>query len=695
MISSQLTQSTIYCTNPECEYPINQIGNTFCAGCQTPLIRRYLWAVGDATEQVAVGEKVAERYEVISPRLWLDSKPGMSPYIPETLPAEVNPYSRLYFLHLHVPQVYGFTKLPIGTDRVILLDNLPVDETGGLYPSIVESWEQVTAVRQVYWLWQILQLWTPLKEQNVASSLLVADNLRVQGWCVRLLELTADSLSDTQALNIKRLAESWQPWIEMTNSTVSIVLKDIVTQMQSDKVELKDIQRQLNQLLLSLTGELPLSLEVVGATDTGPILSKNEDTCFPLSDDSDDSLLPNLTVICDGIGGHEGGEVASKLAVQSVKLQVQAFLNEIALQKEATSPDLLEKQLEASLRVVNNLIYAANKEQNRVARERMATTIVMGVQVPQSVQTFSGRKSGNAHELYIANVGDSRAYWITAEYCQLLTVDDDVVGREVRSGRRLYQQALQCEDASALTQALGTKDGESLHPSVQRFIIEEDGLLLLCSDGLSDNNWVKQSWRSFAIPVLAEEVSLKETLDAWIQLANMKNGHDNTSIVLVRCRVSPEYPFLSNNFSSNNFSSNNYFDNHSLNNHSLNNSPNHTSETIAFSESPPESEVDQNLTLKDLDLDLSLPEPEEDIAQTTPIETASVEEFTTSKKPKQPKNTKNSSSLRLFILSVSLLGLIFTTAAGIIFWRRTSPKTFKQTCEKLPGSLEKICPTQE
>lgn len=664
MISTQLTQSTIYCTNTECEFPINQIGNTFCAGCQTPLIRRYLWAVGDAVERVPLGEKMAERYEVIAPRLWLDSKPGMSPYIPETLPSEVTPYSQLYLFRLHLPQIYGFTKLPTGTDNIILLDNLPVDESGSLYPSIIDAWEQVTAVRQVYWLWQILQLWTPLKEQDVASSLLVADNLRVQGWCVRLLELTEDSSVEVQAPSIKQLAESWQPWVEMTKSNVSMVLRKIVTQMQTEGVELTEIQHQLNQLLLSLAAELPLSLEVVGATDTGPILSKNEDTCFPSSDDADDSLLPNLTVICDGIGGHEGGEVASQLAVQSVKLQVQAFLSEIALQKEITSPDLLEKQLEASLRVANNLIYTANNEQNRVARGRMATTIVMVVQVPQSVQTFSGRDSGNAHELYIASVGDSRAYWITAEYCQILTVDDDVVGREVRSGRRLYQQALHCQDATALTQALGTKDGELLHPSVQRFVIEEDGLLLLCSDGLSDNNWVQQSWRSFAIPVLAEEVSLKETLDSWMQLANMKNGHDNTSIVLVHCRVSPEYPFLTN--------------------HPLSN----MSETIKFTESPQATEVE--LDLRESDLDLVLSEPEEDISQTNPIsENPSIEEVTSSKKPKKHR------SLRVFLLSLSLLSLLFVTAAGIIFWRRTSPKTFKQTCEQLPGGLEKICPPQE
>ncbi|MHC5830810.1 MAG: PP2C family protein-serine/threonine phosphatase, partial [Nostoc sp.] len=110
-------------------------------------------------------------------------------------------------------------------------------------------------------------------------------------------------------------------------------------------------------------------------------------------------------------------------------------------------------------------------------------------------------QSNNTHELYLANVGDSRAYWITRNYCQLLTVDDNVATREVRLAQSLYRKALLRADASALTQALGTKDAESLRLKVQRLIVEEDGILLLCSDGLSDNNWVEQSWQNYAIPV--------------------------------------------------------------------------------------------------------------------------------------------------------------------------------------------------
>uniref|UniRef100_A0ACD5H226 PP2C family protein-serine/threonine phosphatase n=1 Tax=Desertifilum tharense IPPAS B-1220 TaxID=1781255 RepID=A0ACD5H226_9CYAN len=144
----------------------------------------------------------------------------------------------------------------------------------------------------------------------------------------------------------------------------------------------------------------------------------------------------------------------------------------------------------STVRVVNNQIAAQNDTQGRELRQRMGTTLVMALQLPQRVGLQAGRV-GNSHELYIAHVGDSRAYWMTPNYCQLLTVDDDVSVREVRMGRSLYRECLRRPDAGALTQALGTRDAEFVRPTVRRFILEEDGILLLCSDGLSDRDRIE------------------------------------------------------------------------------------------------------------------------------------------------------------------------------------------------------------
>lgn len=111
-------------------------------------------------------------------------------------------------------------------------------------------------------------------------------------------------------------------------------------------------------------------------------------------------------------------------------------------------------------------------------------------------------------------------------------------------GRSLYREALKRPDSGALTQAMGTREGHHLHPSVRRFIIEEDGLLVLCSDGMSDNGFVEQSWADYAELILQDKFSLESAVKSWLDFANQRNGHDNASIVLTHCQVSSSLPEL-------------------------------------------------------------------------------------------------------------------------------------------------------
>ena len=639
------TQRVINCPNSECDQPINSVGDTICDRCQTPLIYRYLWATGNQAAQIPPGTKVADRYEVIKPQIWLDTKPATSPHIVAQLPNIVIPYLRLYSERLHIPQAYGFTSSPEIYGDILLLENAPIDETGCIYPTITDSWEQASPVRQVYWLWQILQLWTHLSELGVAQSLLLADNLCVQGWCIRLLELH----QNTEPPTLQDLGNSWQPWVKIAKTTIAEKLESIVELMCQPEIDLEIINTQLNELLLTTAAELPLYLTIAGATDPGTVIKHNEDACYPSHPrDIDNKLQPRLAIICDGIGGHEGGEVASQLALQSLKLQMRALLVEIGEQTELLTPDLLSQQIESCLRVVNNVVWSRNDEQKRQGKERMATTLVMSLQIPQRREQLE-----NSHELYVAHVGDSRAYWITQNYCQLLTVDDDMVKREVGLGKSLYRQALQIPEAKALTQALGTKEAEFLNFSIQRLIIEEDGILLLCSDGLSDRNLVEQSWQDYAIPVLTGDLDIEDATQELIKLANEQNGQDNISVVLTLCRVTKP-------------------------------------PSMAIIPAPPAEIIPpQPLAVPDAEALIIAAPIETDLTTSS----QALLDLSLTEAPTAPIKPSRGKGLVIFAgLLVILLG---SSTVGLFAWWQLSPQSFSQVCRQLPQRVRELCPGRE
>ncbi|WP_017302828.1 PP2C family protein-serine/threonine phosphatase [Spirulina subsalsa] len=523
----------------------------------------YLWAVGSVAARILPPNVIEGRYKVLHLQVWQDIYGERSPYIPDLLPDSWQPYLRLYPQRLHLPEIYGTCS--VEGETVLLLKQIPVDAQGKLYPSLEQAWQEASVIRQVYWLWQILDLWTPLTEQGMAASLLDLENLRVQGWCVRLRELFHTpplsrhpraggiaTATTPSVATLQRLAEVLTPLVQRAKSAIVPPLQTLLTQLQQDKVSLSVLRQNLNQLLLEQAAHQPLRITVASATDSGPQQAHNEDSHYPTAlelvrngSPGPLSLNNHCLIVCDGIGGHEGGEVASQLAVQSLKLQVQALLTELQENPEVMSPDVVADQLSAMIRIANNLICSRNNEQKREARRRMATTLVMAVQLPQQVN-LGGDVVGNGHEWYIAHVGDSRAYWLTERYCLPLTLDDDVIAREVRLGRSLSHLAAQRPDAGALTQALGTREAERLRPTIQRFILEEDGILLLCSDGLSDNGLLEQAWPEFTPQVLGGKLTIEAAVDFLIQLANQKNGHDNTSIVAAACGVSAQYPVLMN-----------------------------------------------------------------------------------------------------------------------------------------------------
>jgi protein phosphatase len=498
---------------------------------------RYLWAADPQAAWIPADKLVENRYHVKAPQLWLDTKSGERPEVLWPLPDRARPYARLSRYRLHLPQLYGFCSLGRSGQKSVdipLLDNIPIQADGQLMPALTDLWPAGSALQQAHWLWQMVDLWTPLADIGVGYSLLEAKNLRVQDWRLRLCELLPDSLNPAGRSTAIGLANFWQSLLETAQPEISEVLAPIIEKMQIGKVAVADAATTINQCLLEQSSRLPLTITVASGGDPGN-RAHNEDSYYPTGRPARD-LVSGLAIVCDGVAGHEGGEVASQLAVQNLSLQLRAFLAEVGQENHPIAPQQAIDHLQTVVRVTNNSIAERNDQQSRVGRRRMATTMVTALHLPQLVVTEMG--AGDSHEIYLAHVGDSRAYWITRNSCQLLTVDDDVAQREISQGKSVPWQAQGRLDAGSLTQALGVRRGEELQLLVQRLMAIEDGVLLLCSDGLSDRRLVEKSWQDYVPKILRGQISLETAIADWIDQGRMENGHDNLSLVLMHCQVS-------------------------------------------------------------------------------------------------------------------------------------------------------------
>ncbi|WP_052128291.1 PP2C family protein-serine/threonine phosphatase [Neosynechococcus sphagnicola] len=531
----QSDTTILYCSNPGCQVP-NAETDAVCQSCQTPLVKRYLWQLGSTPPRCQPGEVVGDRYRYLSDRIYLETQPGRPPFAPVEVPSEIETYLRLIPYHLHLPQVYGLLA-PSLPDQWLLehvplyaahLSDLPQEKipvspqpTVKLRPQLSDRWGMASALRQLNWLWQMANLWQPLREAGVASSLFNPKLLRVEGSLLQLLELQADPA----ATSLSALGSLWQSWLPATNPEIAPwFTQHCQTLITQADISPDWVVEQIDQQLRGIGNPHPFRLQMATATDQGPSRHRNEDASYPeggsfeVTNSDPDRAATQLLLVCDGVGGHEGGGIASQLAVECIHKQLQP-LQSAHQSSEKTDVQTVISALDAAVRLANDQISDRNDREQRQDRQRMGTTVVMAwLQAP---------------ELYITHLGDSRAYWIRPTSCHQLTWDDDVASREVRLGYALYRDALRWPAAGSLIQALGMGSSSLLYPTVQRFILDEESLLLLCSDGLSDNDRVEQYWETALLPIFTGAIDLKTAARQLIDLANTQNGHDNVTVGLL------------------------------------------------------------------------------------------------------------------------------------------------------------------
>ena len=512
--------ATIQCSNPHCQAK-NPASNQLCHQCRTPLVKRYLWMI--AVADVPIGELIGERYRLEQQRVVLDTKPGLPPQVPSEIPEAIAPYLRLFPYRLHIPQVYGVID-PQAAKRTWLLEygTVPTDALGRLkneqfLPRLSQVWPQATALRQLNWLWQMATLWQPLHSQKVASSLLNPTLLRTNGGIFQLLQLQPDEQTPT----LKQLGQLWSEWIDKASVSLTQFLQQLCEQLIEGRISQPETMlATLEQGLRQSGRNSTRTYQIYTLTDTGPQRDHNEDACYPAAGQLVESHggLDTLTIVCDGLGGQDGGEIASQLAIQALPK---------AVGQASASPS---SGLEQALYTVNDLITEHNDREQRHEQQRMGTTMVMTLAYDQ--------------EMYLSHVGDSRIYRITASGCHQLTVDDDVASQEVRTGSAIYRSVSRSPHTGALIQALGIDSSTFLHPTVQRLVLDEDCVFLLCSDGLSDGERVEQYWSEIA-SILQHRGQLETVGKRLLTIANGQNGHDNVTIALVYCQVQYQEASLS------------------------------------------------------------------------------------------------------------------------------------------------------
>lgn len=247
------------------------------------------------------------------------------------------------------------------------------------------------------------------------------------------------------------------------------------------------------------------TFKIFSKTDIGNERSNNEDSIATLKINTvirNEELEVSLLVVADGMGGFEFGEVASEIATKAfLNIITQSILNPFDKQPHLDFKKILLKSFEVANEMIFNI---SSKTPNRIG-----TTMVGAIL--------------SENHVYIANIGDSRAYLISpSKSIKQLTKDHSVVQEMIDANVITPEQAKIHPRRNILTQALGLE--EKVKPDL--FEVElNDNILLLCSDGLhgvlSDDLLIKSI-----------NSKLEKSSEKLISLALKHGSQDNISVAL-------------------------------------------------------------------------------------------------------------------------------------------------------------------
>lgn len=275
-----------------------------------------------------------------------------------------------------------------------------------------------------------------------------------------------------------------------------------------------DLAALLSSRAAGLRQPESFDLRVGRRTDLGQLRELNEDSLLTLdlvwSNKSINRPL-GLFVVADGMGGHEGGEIASGLLVRAV---AQHAAGELLPRVTAAGGEPIDygAWLTSAIQAGNDEVF----EHSQTAGNDMGTTVVAAL------------VAGN--EAYVAHVGDSRAYRINAASIEQITVDHSLVESLVASNQITREEARRHPQSNVIYRTIGDK--RQVAVDLNRVTLTPGDSLLLCSDGLSGMVTDDVLQR-----LVVTTASPQAACDALIDAANRAGGEDNITAIVIRAEA--------------------------------------------------------------------------------------------------------------------------------------------------------------
>lgn len=240
-------------------------------------------------------------------------------------------------------------------------------------------------------------------------------------------------------------------------------------------------------------------------TSRGMVRPENEDSWtvqeFP------DGLC--LAIVADGMGGVDGGEVASSLAV---KYCTEYVVNH---RGHESPEDLLRNAISYG----NSKVYEAASQSTGV--QGMGTTLTGALVLP------------GGGKLCVGHVGDSRAYVVSRGHIRQVTDDQSITGELIRNGSITEEDAMKHPGRNVLTAALGTQ--QSVTPSIYPLDVLQDDALVLCTDGLTS------LLNSKEVLAMLQGSPRDRVAKDLIDAANSRGGYDNVTVVILWPEVTASF----------------------------------------------------------------------------------------------------------------------------------------------------------